>query len=55
MSKMSSNNKKRKGKKSLQREGGTHEGESNTFVIHYSLCTALLKRVADMYLLIKRT
>lgn len=45
----------RKGKKSLQWEGGNHEGACNTFVIHYSLCTALLKREADMYLLIKRT
>lgn len=47
--------KARNGKKNLQWEGGNREGECNTLVIHYSLCTALLKRVADMYLLIKRT
>lgn len=48
------NNEKMEGE-SGQQDGRDGEGETNTFVIHYLLCTEQLNRVADMHLLIEMT
>ena len=46
-------NEKTTERESGQEKGRDGAGEGKAFVIHYSLCTAQLRRVADMHLLIE--